>query len=196
MSLRLHNDSAWFGTSFTDARDAMRRAARRVARCRVRRAARKGTSLLEMIAVVTLLGIVVALVHARAAGRVPTPAELRTVNALTTAAMVVAVKPQVAPDIVPKLAGYVGAKTVVVSIMAGKTMAFLETALPKAAIVRTMPNTPAAIGRGITVAVGNRGVTASGRKLAHALLAASGSVEWVDDEALMDAVTLRERAKP
>jgi pyrroline-5-carboxylate reductase len=105
------------------------------------------------------------------------------------AAMVVAVKPQVAPDIVPKLAGYVGPKTVVVSIMAGKTMAFLESALPKAAIVRTMPNTPAAIGRGITVAVGNRGVTPAGRKLAHALLAASGSVEWVDDEALMDAVT-------
>lgn len=105
------------------------------------------------------------------------------------AAMVVAVKPQVAPDIVPTLSGYVGPKTVVVSIMAGKTMAFLENALPKAAIVRTMPNTPAAIGRGITVAVGNRGVTPAGRKLAHALLAASGSVEWVDDEALMDAVT-------
>lgn len=105
------------------------------------------------------------------------------------AAMVIAVKPQVAPDIVPKLAGNVGPKTVVVSIMAGKTMAFLEGALPKAAIVRTMPNTPAAIGRGITVAVGNSGVTPAGRKLAHALLAASGSVEWVDDEALMDAVT-------
>lgn len=105
------------------------------------------------------------------------------------AAMVIAVKPQVAADIVPKLAAHVGPKTVVVSIMAGKTMAFLETALPKAAIVRTMPNTPAAIGRGITVAVGNRGVTAAGRKLAHALLAASGSVEWVNDENLMDAVT-------
>src|SRR5215510_13993261 len=51
------------------------------------------------------------------------------------AAMVVAVKPQVAPDIVPKLAGYVGKKTVVVSIMAGKTMAFLESAHPNAAIV-------------------------------------------------------------
>jgi pyrroline-5-carboxylate reductase len=105
------------------------------------------------------------------------------------AAMVVAVKPQVAPDIVPKLGALVGPKTVVVSIMAGKTMAFLESVLPKAAIVRTMPNTPAAIGRGITVAVGNRGVTPAGRKLAHALLAASGSVEWVDDEKLMDAVT-------
>jgi pyrroline-5-carboxylate reductase len=52
-----------------------------------------------------------------------------------------------------------------------------------------MPNTPAAIGRGITVAVGNRRVTSKTRKLAHGLLAATGSVEWVDDEALMDAVT-------
>ena len=52
-----------------------------------------------------------------------------------------------------------------------------------------MPNTPAAIGRGITVAVGNRRVTAKARKLAHGLLAATGAVEWVDDEALMDAVT-------
>ena len=73
--------------------------------------------------------------------------------------------------------------------MAGRTLGFLEQHLPNAAIVRAMPNTPAAIGRGITVAVGNRRVTATARKLAHGLLAATGSVEWVDDEALMDAVT-------
>jgi pyrroline-5-carboxylate reductase len=77
----------------------------------------------------------------------------------------------------------------VVSIMAGRTIGFLEKHLPNAAVVRAMPNTPAAIGRGITVAVGNRRVTAKARKLAHGLLAATGSVEWVDDEALMDAVT-------
>ena len=105
------------------------------------------------------------------------------------AALVVAVKPQTAPEALPPLAGLVGAKTVVVSIMAGRTLGFLEKTLPGAAVVRAMPNTPAAIGRGITVAVGNRRVAASGRKLAHALLAATGSVEWVDDEALMDAVT-------
>jgi pyrroline-5-carboxylate reductase len=52
-----------------------------------------------------------------------------------------------------------------------------------------MPNTPAAIGRGITVAVPDARVTAAQRQLAHDLLAASGAVEWVDDEALMDAVT-------
>ncbi len=52
-----------------------------------------------------------------------------------------------------------------------------------------MPNTPAAIGRGITVAVPNQRVSQRQRDLAHALLAATGAVEWVGDEALMDAVT-------
>ena len=105
------------------------------------------------------------------------------------AALVIAVKPQSAPEAVPPLAALVDPKTVVVSIMAGRTIRFLEQALPGAAIVRAMPNTPAAIGRGITVAVPNAQVRASGRKLAHALLAATGAVEWADDEALMDAVT-------
>jgi pyrroline-5-carboxylate reductase len=105
------------------------------------------------------------------------------------AAVVIAVKPQVAPEAVPKLLPYLSRRTVVVSIMAGRTLAFLERALPGAAIVRAMPNTPAAIGRGITVAVGNARVPAAGRKLAQALLAAAGAVEWVDDETLMDAVT-------
>ena len=105
------------------------------------------------------------------------------------AAMVIAVKPQAAPDALPLLAALIHSKTVVVSIMAGRTLGFLESHLPDAAIVRAMPNTPAAIGRGITVAVGNARVKAPARKLAHGLLAATGTVEWVDDEALMDAVT-------
>jgi pyrroline-5-carboxylate reductase len=105
------------------------------------------------------------------------------------AALVIAVKPQSAPEALPPLAPLINPKTVVVSIMAGRTLGFLEKTLPGAAVVRAMPNTPAAIGRGITVAVGNRRVAAPARRLAHALLAATGSVEWVDDEALMDAVT-------
>lgn len=104
-------------------------------------------------------------------------------------AIVIAIKPQVAADVVPTLARLVRPSTIVVSIMAGKTLGFLERALPKAAIVRAMPNTPAAIGRGITVAVPNKRVTAAQRNLAHQLLAATGAVEWVDDESLMDAVT-------
>jgi pyrroline-5-carboxylate reductase len=103
--------------------------------------------------------------------------------------VVAAVKPQVAADVLAQVGGLVGEGTLVVSIMAGKTLAFLESALPGAAAVRAMPNTPAAIGRGITVAVPNARVTAAQRQLAHDLLAASGAVEWVDDEALMDAVT-------
>jgi pyrroline-5-carboxylate reductase len=80
--------------------------------------------------------------------------------------------------------------TVAVSVMAGKTIGFLAGALgASGAIVRSIPNTPAAIGRGITVAVPAKGVSAAQRATADALLRATGSVEWVDDEKLMDAVT-------
>jgi pyrroline-5-carboxylate reductase len=114
----------------------------------------------------------------------PSPATVGDVSAI-----VVAIKPQVAPEVMPALAPYVGPSTVVVSIMAGRTLRFLEQALPPAAIVRAMPNTPAAIGRGITVAVGNARVSASQRELVDALLSAVGMVEWTGDETLMDAVT-------
>jgi pyrroline-5-carboxylate reductase len=106
------------------------------------------------------------------------------------AAIVIAVKPQVAPEVVPTLAPYVGAATVTVSIMAGRPLGFLQQALPQcAALVRAMPNTPASIGRGITVAVPSQRVSQRQRDLVHALLAATGGVEWIADEALMDAVT-------
>ncbi|HTH35818.1 MAG TPA: pyrroline-5-carboxylate reductase [Xanthobacteraceae bacterium] len=105
------------------------------------------------------------------------------------AAIVVAVKPQIAAEALPPLAPMVGAATVVVSIMAGRTLDFIAGALNKpCAVVRAMPNTPAAIGRGITVAVA-RGTNAAQRSLADRLLAATGSVEWTEAEALMDAVT-------
>jgi pyrroline-5-carboxylate reductase len=109
---------------------------------------------------------------------------------LSPDAVVIAVKPQIAPEIMPSVAALVSPATVVVSIMAGRTMTFLEGALPPdAAVIRAMPNTPAAIGRGITVAVPNARVTPAQRRLADALLAATGAVEWVGDEGLMDAVT-------
>jgi pyrroline-5-carboxylate reductase len=105
------------------------------------------------------------------------------------AAVMVAVKPQVAPEVMPVLAPFVGAATVVVSIMAGRTLQFLEAALPGAALIRAMPNTPAAIGRGITVAVANAHVASEQRALVHTLLSTVGAVEWAPDESLMDAVT-------
>ena len=114
----------------------------------------------------------------------PTPRALKNV-----AAIVLAVKPQVAPQAIPPLAPLVSPSTVVVSIMAGRTLRFLSDALAKpCAIVRAMPNTPAAIGRGITVAVPLAANDAQ-RALADRLLSATGAVEWTTDEALMDAVT-------
>ena len=106
------------------------------------------------------------------------------------AAIVVAVKPQTAPEALPPLAARIGKSTLVLSIMAGRTLGFLASSLGRdAALVRAMPNTPAAIGRAITVAVTNGKASARQRKLAGELLAAIGAVEWVENEALMDAVT-------
>ena len=105
------------------------------------------------------------------------------------AAVVIALKPQAAAQVIPALAPLVSASTVVVSIMAGRTLHFLAAMLrPSCALVRAMPNTPAAIGRGITVAV-PRNASAVQRALADRLLRATGTVEWIDDETLMDAVT-------
>src|SRR5262249_6526919 len=109
---------------------------------------------------------------------------------LRAAAIVVAVKPQVAGEIVPRLGSLIDTTTIVVSIMAGRTLAFLEHALPAGtAIVRAMPNTPAAVGRGITVAVANQFAVGSQRDLADRLLGATGAVEWIENEQLLDAVT-------
>ncbi|MGA3307424.1 MAG: pyrroline-5-carboxylate reductase [Xanthobacteraceae bacterium] len=112
------------------------------------------------------------------------------VRALTdVAAIVIAVKPQVAGEVLPALTPVVAASTVIVSIMAGRTLQFLSGALTRPCpLVRAMPNMPAAIGRGITVAVSLRASGAQ-RDLAHRLLAATGAVEWIEDETLMDAVT-------
>jgi pyrroline-5-carboxylate reductase len=102
--------------------------------------------------------------------------------------LVVAVKPQMFREAGAKLKPFVSGKTSVVSIMAGTTIASLEEVCG-GAVVRAMPNTPAAIGRGITVAVAAKSVSAPQRAVADALLRATGSVEWVEDESLMDAVT-------
>jgi pyrroline-5-carboxylate reductase len=113
--------------------------------------------------------------------------DLKSLGSVT--AIVVALKPQVAPQALPALVPLISASTVVVSIMAGRTLQFLAGALKETnALVRAMPNTPAAIGRGITVAMA-RNASVAQRQLADRLLAATGSVEWVDDETLMDAVT-------
>ena len=104
------------------------------------------------------------------------------------ATLVVALKPQSFREAGPAIKPFAGPATLVVSIMAGTTIASIE-AVCGGSVVRAMPNTPAAIGRGITVAVAANNVSAAQRAVADALLRATGSVEWVDDESLMDAVT-------
>jgi pyrroline-5-carboxylate reductase len=113
----------------------------------------------------------------------PSPADIG--NAAT---LVVALKPQMFREAGPGLKLFAGPSTLVVSIMAGITLASIEEVC-RGSVVRAMPNTPAAIGRGITVAVAARNVSANQRAVADALLRATGSVEWVEDESLMDAVT-------
>ncbi len=101
-----------------------------------------------------------------------------------------AVKPQVMDAVFPPVARLADPRTLTVSIAAGRTLRSFEAHLPaNAAIVRAMPNTPAAIGRGITVCVANGHVTPAHRELCDALMAAVGEVAWVDQEAAMDAVT-------
>jgi pyrroline-5-carboxylate reductase len=109
------------------------------------------------------------------------------------AAVVLAVKPQVAAETLPRYRRFAG-RAVFLSIMAGRTIGFLRDLLgPDASIVRAMPNTPAAVRQGITVACADPsvtpGVTKAHRGLCDTLLQAIGTVAWVDDEGLLDPVT-------
>lgn len=104
--------------------------------------------------------------------------------------VVLAVKPQTMTAVLPDYRRFVGPATVFLSIAAGKTIACLERHLgSEAAVVRCMPNTPAAVGRGITVACANPHAGEVQRALCTALLEAVGEVAWVEDESLLDPVT-------
>lgn len=104
--------------------------------------------------------------------------------------IVLAVKPQVMDAVLPHYVRFAAPATVFLSIAAGKTVTgFVRHLGGSAAIVRAMPNTPAAIGRGMVVGYAASGVEGGQRKLCDALLAAVGEVAWIDDESLMDAVT-------
>jgi pyrroline-5-carboxylate reductase len=109
---------------------------------------------------------------------------------LQPAVVVLAVKPQGMAQVLPPYRRFADAGALFLSIAAGKTLGFFARALGEAAsVVRAMPNTPASIGRGIAVASANARVRPEQRRIAEALLAAVGEVGWVEDEALLDAVT-------
>lgn len=104
--------------------------------------------------------------------------------------LVLAVKPQIADEVMPLVRHVVGPQTVVVSVMAGKTIARLEQVFGAGtAVVRTIPNTPAGVGRGITGAAANDQVTTAQRAAVETLLAAVGRVEWLMLEDWIDIVT-------
>lgn len=104
--------------------------------------------------------------------------------------VVLAVKPQMMDSVMAAAARFAAGGSLMVSIAAGKTIDYFEEAFgPSARIVRSMPNTPAAVRRGITVLCANAAVDAEARDRAESLLSAVGETAWVDDEGLMDAVT-------
>lgn len=103
--------------------------------------------------------------------------------------VVFAIKPQEVQAALADYQRFVGQDTVFLSIVAGKRIAGFEKGLGAAAIVRAMPNTPAAIRQGITVAYANALVTQAQRGLCQRLLEAVGEMDWVGDEHLLDVVT-------
>lgn len=105
------------------------------------------------------------------------------------AALVLAVKPQQMAAILPRLAGLAGPESLVLSVAAGVTLAAYGDVFATSPIVRAMPNTPAAIGQGITALIGNDRATDGFLTLAEGLLGAVGHTLRLDDEAMMDAVT-------
>ncbi len=104
--------------------------------------------------------------------------------------LVLAVKPQMLDEAAAPLNACIGPRTLIISILAGKTTGDVRTRLPAAtAIVRAMPNLPASIGRGATGAAASPEVTETQRQMADALLGSNGIVEWLPSEDLIDAVT-------
>jgi pyrroline-5-carboxylate reductase len=105
-------------------------------------------------------------------------------------ALVLAVKPQALAAAAPTLQRLAGPETLVISVIAGKTIADLAARFPaSAAFVRVMPNTPAAVGRGASAGAANAAVSQTQRGWTENLMRAVGMFAWVDDEGLIDAVT-------
>jgi pyrroline-5-carboxylate reductase len=104
--------------------------------------------------------------------------------------VVLAIKPQGLAGAAPGLDGLLSSETLLISILAGKTVADLRGRLPRAgAVVRAMPNLPASVGFGATGCFASPGTSGRQKAAAQALLARNGAVEWVEDESLIDAVT-------
>lgn len=107
-----------------------------------------------------------------------------------TDVLLLAVKPQQLDGLMPSCRLLAARGALVLSIAAGKPIAYFERALgERTTVVRAMPNTPAAIGQGITALTANAAVSTAQRGVCETLMHAVGEVVWLEDEALMDAVT-------
>ncbi len=107
----------------------------------------------------------------------------------TAETVIFAVKPQIMNAVVPDYKRLATDETVFLSIAAGCTIALFETHLGAVPVVRAMPNTPAAIGLGMTVACANARTSDGQKARCQQLLEAVGEVAWVSEEGLMDPVT-------
>ncbi len=103
--------------------------------------------------------------------------------------LVAAVKPALTPEVLAPLAEGLSPNALVISIAAGVPLRVVESALPDRPAVRAMPNTPASIGKGVSVCIANDRAGPAERRRADRLMKAAGVVEWIEDERLMDAVT-------
>jgi pyrroline-5-carboxylate reductase len=104
--------------------------------------------------------------------------------------IVLAVKPQIMGDVLRQLQGQEDSNALILSIAAGYRIQGIAEVLGEATpVIRAMPNTPAAVGKGISAAVRSTAATAEDHALVEALLAAVGEVVWVDSEDDLDAVT-------
>ena len=110
--------------------------------------------------------------------------------------LLLAVKPQMMNDVLAGLSAIAGANTIAVSVAAGVTLGQMRRGLPACQLVRAMPNTPAAVGAGVTGLVAGADVSEEDKALADAVMKAAGKTVWLDDEALMDAATATSGSGP
>ena len=103
--------------------------------------------------------------------------------------LVAAVTPALVSEVLSPLDDALGQDALVISVAAGVPLRVIEAALPKRPVVRAMPNTPASIGKGVTVCIENAAAGPDDRRRADRLMKAAGAVEWIEEERLMDAVT-------
>ena len=104
--------------------------------------------------------------------------------------IMLATKPQIMDGVCESLKQTPRQDSLILSIAAGKTIEYFENYFGEnQPIIRTMPNTPAAIGEGVSVCTPNKNVSETQKQMAQKLLSAGGMVEWLDDERLMDSVT-------